>query len=717
MIERTEFKANLIDINTIEVMIPMSYNSNGCLKFYLYQKGFLIKELHIKNHQENSKYHFYYLDQLPFLDLGNEYEIWDERNIRIKLNCSILCLQDKYVDRIHFDGDLGAIYSKNKTIFRVFSPLAYTCSVIAFRPYDDKSTVSRVMTKDKETGIFEVTIDGDLDGFFYYYIVRVNGKYHNVVDPYAKSLSLNSIYGVVVNDKKTEIDLHDNDLPPLRDICDSIIYELSVRDISSDKSAPFKYKGKYLGLTEEGLVTKNNNPIGIDYIKSLGVTHVQILPFYDFATTSDEHPEDTYNWGYDPLNYNAPEGSYATELFNPYNRIIEAKKMVASFHKHGIRVVMDVVYNHVFNLDASNFEKICPHYYFRFNEDGTPSNGSFCGNEFESRHLMARKFIVDSCLHYVKDYGIDGFRFDLMGLIDIKTIQEIYDECRKIKPDFIIYGEGWDMPTVMPGNQKASMYNAKKLPSIGFFNDRYRDIVKGKSDHSALYMRGYLTGDINYRDGFKHAFVGCTLPIAFPPLFDSPTQSINYVECHDNNTLYDKLKVCCYDDSEEDILKHLKLVNAVNVLSFGVAFFHAGQEIGLSKNGDHNSYRSGDEINSFKWNLVDEREHLYKYFKELIELKKTYPFLRLNNKDDIEKLISFKDEENGCLSIIYHDEKLISPLEDFRIIINPTKTKIEIALDDYYKVIFNESGKITSDCFAQYLSVNSLSLVVVVKTK
>ncbi len=717
MIERTEFKATLRDINTIEVMIPMSYNSNGCLKFYLYKSGFLIKELHIKNHQQNSKYHFYYLDQLPFLQLGTEYEIWDERNIRIPLNCSILCLQDKYIDRIHYDGELGAIYSPKSTTFRVFSPLAYSISVLTFKPYDNASTTTKVMNKNKDNGIFEITIDGDLDGYFYYYVVRVNGKYNNCVDPYAKALSLNSIYGVVVNDKKTEVDLNEDKLPPLKDICDSVIYELDVRDMSSDVNAPFKYKGKYLGLTEEGLVTKNGNPIGIDYIKSLGITHVQILPFYDFATTSDEHPEDTYNWGYDPLNYNAPEGSYATELMDPYTRIIEAKKMVSSFHKHGIRVVMDVVYNHVFNHELSNFENICPHYYFKFNEDGTPSNGSFCGNEFESRHLMARKFIVDSCIHWVKDYGIDGFRFDLMGLIDIKTINQVYEECRKIKPDFIIYGEGWDMPSVMPGNQKASMYNAGQLPNIGFFNDRYRDIVKGKSDHSALYMRGYLTGDINYRDGFKHSFAGCILPLAFPPLFDKPGQSINYVECHDNNTLYDKLKVCCYDDSEEDIFKHIKLINAVNILSFGVPFFHAGQEIGLSKNGDHNSYRSGDEINSFKWNLVDQRESLYKYFKELVELKKTYSFLRCNKKEDIENLISFQDEENGCLSIIYKDKKLIAPLEDFRIVINPTKNRIEIALDDYYKVIFNESGKITSDCFAQYLSVNGLSLVVLIKTK
>ncbi len=711
-----QFKAILKSLNLIEVHIPKSYNGAGCTNFYLYEDGEYVKELHIQSRNENSKFFTYNLDEIPELKMGVDYEIYDERNIVIPLNCSYLCRLDKYIDRTYFDGELGAIYSKEKTIFRLFSPLATYVTVYIYTKEDEEiHSLSRRLVKDEKTGVFECEVEGDLEGCPYSYIVKVNGKYNEAVDPYAKAVTRNSRHGVIIDFSKVDIPLNEECLPKFEKITDAVIYELDVRDFTSQEKTPFANKGKFLGMTETGYKTKKGIPMGIDYLESLGVTHVQILPFYDFCTTSDDHPQDTYNWGYDPLNYNSPEGSYSSNPNDPYSRVLECKKMVASLHEKGLRVVMDVVYNHVFNMELSNFEAICPNYYFKFNADGSKSDGSFCGNEFESRHLMARKFIVDSCVHWVKNYGIDGLRFDLMGLIDVTTINEVYRACSMIKPDFIIYGEGWDMPTCMPSNQRANMNNAHLMPNIGHFNDRFRDTSKGKTNFSELYIRGYLTGDTNYRDGFKHIFAGSTLPLAFPPLFNDPKQSINYVECHDNNTIYDKLKVCCYDDSEDELFRRLKVINAVVLLSCGVPFIHMGQEIGLSKNGDHNSYRSGDLINQMKWDVLDKRKDLYDFFRQIVEIRKKYPFFRISEKETIEKSIRFIDEANGCLIIDYFNEEILGEFKNVKIFINPTKNKINVNLYDYYQIIFNESGSLISEFYSQHLTINSLSLVIACK--
>ena len=608
---------------------------------------------------------------------------------------------------------MGAIYTKEGTTFRIFSPLASN-GVVSLKNNITKEKVVIPLIKDDKTGILEGYAEGDYASWFYNYLLRINNQYRLVPDPYAKAVTALSKYSVVVNPMDVEIDLNHDKLAPFGGINDAIIYEMSVRDITSDPSTSIVNKGKYLGLTEEGIKTKKNNPVGIDYIKSLGVTHVQLLPIYDFQTTNDLHPEDTYNWGYDPCNYNTPEGSFSTNPFDPLNRIIELKKVISKLHENGIRVVMDVVYNHVFNMETSCFELACPNYYFKFNHDGTKSDGSFCGNEFESRHLMARKYIIDSCKYWVKEFGIDGFRFDLMGLIDIETINQVSSECSKIKKDFIMYGEGWDMPSVMGSHQRASMNNSFSMPNVGFFNDRFRDISKGKTGNDEIGVKGYLTGDTNYIDGFKHVFTGSVLPIAYPPLFRTMSQSINYVECHDNNTIFDKLKRCCNDEDEATILKRIKLINAAVMLSYGVPFFHMGQEIGLTKFGEHNSYRSSDDINQFRYKTLDERIDMYKFFIDLVKVRKELSFLKINDKELLERSISLSNENNGILKINVYNSELINPLKDVVIFINPTKSKYETDLSDYYQIVLNETGAIDS-LYSQHLIVNPLSLVVCIK--
>ena len=709
----SSFKASLKGENLIEIFIAKSYNWKGCQKFFLYDDAELICELKIENKNETPKGYIYQIKDFPTLKLGRNYEIYDERNIVFPLDCSLLLRLDRYVGRLKYDGELGAIYSKESTTFRIFAPLANTVYV-SVKDNEGKRNIL-VLNKDEKTGVFEGTMNGDLDGYSYRYLAKVNCEYRELVDPYAKGLTLNSVRGVIVNPEKVKVDQHNECLPKFDKITDAIIYETSVRDLTSDPSIKVKNKGKYAGFYERGVRTKNGFPVGIDYIRSLGVTHVQLLPVFDFCTTNDLNPKDTYNWGYDPLNYNCPEGSMATDPSNPYARIIELKTLISELHKDGIRVVMDVVYNHVFNLEESNFEKICPQYYFRYNHDGTKSDGSFCGSEFESRHPMSRKFIVDSCKYWVKEYGFDGLRFDLMGLIDWETMNEVVQECKKIKPEFICYGEGWDMPSVMPNAQKASMNNAHMTPDVGYFNDRFRDIVKGKTSESELYVKGYLSGDTNYVDGFKHCMTGCTQPIAFPPLFGQPSQSINYVECHDNHTLFDKLKVCCYDEDLESRFKRIKLINAITLFSYGVPFFHMGQEIGLTKNGHGNTYNAGDKLNQFDYDVLDQRSSLYYYFKDIIQIKKEFACLRLSTKEEIGKAMSFSYEANGCVSVKINEIEFIAPYKDVRLYINPTKNSLSVDLDDYYQVILNESGRLITPFYSQHLLVNGLSCVLVVK--
>lgn len=714
MYSNNVFKARLVDETHIDVVIQKSYNSQGCVKFFLYDDANLIGELKIESTSSSGKKFIYQLKNPYPLNLGRNYTIMDERNIVINLDCSYLMRMDKYVGRLYSDEEMGAIYTKKGTTFRIFSPLASSGVVRIDSNGKQEHHVSIPLTKNNKTGVLEAYAKGDHANCSYSYLLKINNEYRKVVDPYARAVTLLSKTSVIVNPKDVYVNLNEDKLEPFKGINDAIIYEVSIRDLTSDKNTNIINKGKYLGFIEENVITPNGNPVGIDYIKSLGVTHVQLLPVYDFQTTNDLHPEDTYNWGYDPCNYNAPEGSFSTNPSDPKNRIIELKKVVSKLHENNIRVVMDVVYNHVFNMETSCFEQACPNYYFKFNPDGTKSDGSFCGNEFESRHLMARKYIVDSCVYWVKEYGMDGFRFDLMGLIDIETINQVYEECRKIKPDIIIYGEGWDMPSVMGGQQRSSMNNAHLLPNIGFFNDRYRDIAKGKTGNDELFVKGYLSGDINYIDGFKHIFSGSVLPIAHPPLFKSPTQTINYVECHDNNTIFDKLKVCCYDEDEQTILRRIKLINAAVMLSCGVPFFHMGQEIGLTKFGEHNSYKSPDHINQFRYNTLDQRLDMYNFFKDLVSLRKELPFVRLSDKETIEKTLEFTTEANGILKVRYKNDEVICPFKDVLIFINPTKNQFETDLSDYYKILFNESGKI-NNLYSQHLIVNPLSLVVCVK--
>lgn len=699
------FTATLRSKDTIEVAVFKAYTSAPIEEFKLYEENRFLKKLRILSKSESKSSFIYTLSCAADLEIGHEYRISDDRLEQAPLDISWLAESSDFEAKYRFDGELGAIYTKDKTVFRLFSPLASTCFVNLKR----NSGQHELLAMERlECGVHQIEVKGDLDGSEYTYVAKLCGQFREAPDPYSFALGANSSVSFVV-DRSKILDHHPDPLearPRLNRLTEAIIYELSVRDMTSLTSLPDK--GRYSALTRTGLKDNSGQPIGLDYIKSLGVNYIQLLPVYDFQTIDEEHPFTAYNWGYDPKFYFAPEGSYSTLPSDPYQRLFELKDLVATYHENGIGVVMDVVFNHVFNASSNALNILCPNYYIRHNSDGTISNGSGCGNDFESRHYMARKLIIDCLSHFADIYGFDGFRFDLMGIIDVDTLNKAYRELSASHPNLLFYGEGWDMPTNLSADQKGSMYNAGRLAPIGFFNDRFRDIAKGKTSDSELAAKGYLTGDINYIDGFKNVFLGSSVALAFPPLFDNPIQSINYVECHDNSTLYDKLKVCCKDETEEEILRRIKMINALTIFASGLPFIHAGQEYGASKQGIANSYNSGDKINGFDYEKAFQRRDMIKYLSDAIALKKSLPFLNMDSKKELLEHVSFQNIDRGALAVVYRIEN-----DEYYLIINPTQSTVSYQFDRYVKVIFNEAGKLDDFQYSQLIMVNSRSLTIV----
>lgn len=539
---------------------------------------------------------------------------------------------------------------------------------------------------------------GNYDGAYYNYIVENSGVSKLTIDPYAKGSTANGTSSVVINFKKVKLDLEEDDLPVTKNYTDAVIYETHVRDFTIDDNTNIKNKGKFLGITEEKRTTNGGNPAGLDYLKYLGITHVQFLPLHDYKTVDELNPDLKYNWGYDPWQYFVPEGSFASELENPYSRIIDLKKMVKALHHNGIKVTADVVFNHVYNYQFHPFEDVVPNYYFRKNANGTASNGSFCGDDLASERKMVAKLIVDACIYWVKEFGIDGYRFDLMGIIDKHTMNRVYRECVAIKPDFMIYGEGWNMPTALDNSIKTTMDNALSLPKMSFFNDAFRDITKGATSESEFYKRGYLTGDLSFAEGFKFAFMGSCINYIFPKKFINANQSINYVECHDNGTLYDKIVACGYEE-EKDILRILKLINAVILFSFGVPFFHMGQEIGLSKNMHQNTYNKGDKYNKMRWNIVDERFEYVTFLSSLIKYRKTHEFLREFDTTIIDKSIDIVNLKNNVLKITYLNGMVNGVNKKIVLIINPTNEVFYYSNNNIINFIAGDGGYLENSTY------------------
>lgn len=559
----------------------------------------------------------------------------------------------KFDYEVYTGNDLGAVYSPKMTRFKVWAPEAESVKLNLYKQGEGDNLIDQHIMKKSANGTYVFEKQGDCNGIYYTYTVVNHGEEQEAVDPYTKAAGVNGQRGMVINLAKTnpqgfEMDGYRNP----EHITDAIIYEGSVRDFTMDESSGVFHNGKFLGLTEANTTNHFGEATALDYISGLGVTHVQILPAFDFETVDEKNQKAQYNWGYDPDNYNVPEGSYAVSPYDGAVRIQEMKQMVLALHSRGIGVIMDVVFNHTYRRDDSNLQKIVPGYYYRSDETGY-TNGSGCGNEVASDRPMVQKLIVDSLIYWAKEYHIDGFRFDLMGVLDIDTMNVIAERLKEIRPDIYLYGEGWNGgPSSLAEEKRAFKASAKKMPGIGMFNDDIRDTIKGSvfyDDHL-----GFVNGGAHLENALRYGITGA---VAHPqvdydaygskPWAKEPGQSINYVSCHDNYTLWDKLSVSCPEASEEKKKAMNRLCAAIVFTSQGVPFIQAGEEFLRSKplpekkGFAENSYNMPDAVNSIKWDNIHEYPDMIAYYKGLMALRKAHPVFRMQSEVEMTQNLCF----------------------------------------------------------------------------
>ncbi|MET0466386.1 MAG: type I pullulanase, partial [Chitinophagaceae bacterium] len=514
------------------------------------------------------------------------------------------------------------------------------------------------MKKDKE-GSWLIDLKGDHYGRYYTFSAMIDGKWMDEVpDPYAKATGINGKRGMVIDLPRTNPAgwLQDKS-PALASPTDAVIYELHVRDASIAANSGIKAKGKFLGLTETGTVNAAGLSTGLDHLKEMGVTHIHLLPFFDYNSVDETQPDQKYNWGYDPLNYNVPEGSYATDAADGAKRVKEFKELVKVFHANGLKVVMDVVYNHTGVTDHSNFNQLVPGYYYRHTADGKLSDATACGNETASERAMMRKFIVESMAYWVNEYHIDGFRVDLMGVHDITTMNLASRELNKIKPGILLYGEGWTAgSSPLPDSARALKKNVARLEKIAVFSDDIRDGIKGSVfDHED---RGFVSGKPNMEESIKFGIVAALqhpqvdyskVNYSKAAYATQPAQTVTYAECHDNHTLWDKLAISAKDATDAQRKEMHKLALSIVLTSQGIPFLHAGTEFLRSKKGVENSYESPDQINQIDWDQKTANKDVTDYVKGLIQLRKSHPAFRIKDKAAITANVRFVSAGYGII--------------------------------------------------------------------
>ena len=614
----------------------------------------------------------------------------------------------EFNEKYNYDGELGVIYSKNSSEFKLWAPLAEQVELVLYgKDYNALESNKTIIKMNKENrGVWRARINEDLSGEYYNYLVRNNGKTYESVDPYAKAVSINGEKSMVIDMESTNPKGWSNDKKPiLNDVTDSIIYEAHIRDLTKDEASGVikALRGKYIGAVLENSKIKGTSiTTGLDHLKELGITHIHLLPVFDYGSIDERYDSpDNYNWGYDPQNYNVPEGSYSTNPYEGAVRISEFKEMVYKFHQAGIRVVMDMVYNHTYNLE-SPLNLTVPGYYYRKDKYGCYSNGSGCGNETASERYMFRKYMIDSVLYWAKEYHIDGFRFDLMGLHDLETMRIIRNELNKVDKSIIMYGEGWTCyDTPLNINESAVKNNICKFDDlqIAAFSDDARDSIKG-----SVFLKeslGFVNGGDNYEESIKYTICASTKhdeidlsKVVYSKSFwaNEPYQTITYDSAHDNNTLFDKLRMSCKDENEEELLKMNKLAAAIVLTSQGISFLHEGEEFARVKEnlqGEiiENSYNSSDYTNELKWLRKQRYIDLFNYYKGLIKLRKEYKAFRMNSNNEIQNNISFmaKDnqfKDNHIVGYFINIEDYNDSYSKIAVIFNANKYNVEVDLDE-----------------------------------
>ena len=554
--------------------------------------------------------------------------------------------------------DLGLTYSPSAATFKIWAPTATAARLNLYKSDMGGSVIRSINMNKGENGVWQITVPENLKNSYYTFQVNIGNAWgEEVVDPYAKACGTNGLRAQVIDLKETNPVGWEKDKSPnfssTNKQTDAVIYELHVRDASIHASSGIKNKGKFLGLAEVGTKNSAGQFTGLSHIKELGVTHVHLLPFYDYNSVDETKAAVQYNWGYDPVNYNIPEGSYSTNPSDGKVRIKELKELIKTMHSNGLRIIMDVVYNHTALTKNSNFNTLVPDYYYRKRADGSFSDASSCGNETASDHAMFQKFMIESVVYWVKEYHIDGFRFDLMGIHDIETMNLISDTLHKIKPSIVLYGEGWtSSSSPLPDNKRALKKNAAQLNGIAVFSDDMRDGIKGSVFN--INDRGFATGQIENSESVKFGIVAAgTHPqinyskvnYSKEPYTAGPAGLINYADCHDNNILWDKIELSFKEASVAERTKMHELAYSIVLTAQGASFLHAGTEFLRTKNGVENSFDKGDIVNGIDWDLKTKNNASYQFIKNLVQIRRAHPAFRMQTAQQIASHLNFENNQ------------------------------------------------------------------------
>lgn len=608
----------------------------------------------------------------------------------------------------YYDGDdLGVSWSADETRFLLWAPTALKVELRLYLNGENSRPERTELLQPGEDGTWKITIRENLLNWYYTFRVYDGEWLQETPDPYAHAVGVNGQRGMIVDLSDTNPKGWDYDKgPELKHYTDAVIYELHVRDFSIAGSSGMKNKGLFLAFTEEGTQSPLGEKTGIDHLTELGVSHVHLLPVADFQSVDEEKPFARYNWGYDPQNFNVPEGSYSTNPYDGNVRIKEFKQLVQKLHSRGIGVVLDVVYNHTWLTKGSVFNQTVPGYYYRQNPDGSFSNASGCGNEIATERSMVRKYIIDSLRYWIREYHIDGFRFDLLGIYDLDTVKEIIAATRKENPCILLYGEGWAADwSPMPESGRAVKQNIRGLEGMAVFNDDLRDALKG--DHGKRGSRGFVSQLPLREEAVKFGVVGATshpqivysfVESSHEPWAEHPVQCVNYVSCHDNYTLFDKLQMSVEGADSKLLRRMIKLAGAIVLTSQGVPFLHAGDEFGRTKNGNGNSYNAPDSINQIDWIGKSVYRDVFDYYRHLITIRRKHSLFRLFNTDQVRKQLNFCIHyQMGVVSYCINNIRNDDSWEQVVVIFNGNLHSVEVPVPEGEYLVIAEDETILEE--------------------
>ena len=583
-------------------------------------------------------------------------------------------------------------YSPVSTAFSLWSPIADQVLVHLYEKGNGGEPIETHAMKIDKMGVWKIKIERDLAGVYYTYQLTIDGKQlEETPGIYATAVGVNGKRAMVLDLDSTDPENWTADNGPvLKAPNEAVLYELHVRDITIHPDAGSSHPGKYLGLVEPGTKGPKDVSTAIDHMKELGITHVHLLPAFDHYSIDEANlDKPQFNWGYDPQNFNVPEGSYSSDPFHAEVRIREFKQMVKAFHDNGIGVVLDVVYNHTGRTDNSNFNLEVPNYYYRLNDDGSYSNASGCGNETASERAMVRKYMIESVKYWVEEFHIDGFRFDLMGIHDIETMNRLAAEVKAVNPNAFIYGEGWTGGgSPLAEELRAVKKNTHFLNNISAFSDDLRDGLKGSVFEEK--STGFVNGAQGLEESIKFGVVGAIYhpQIVYPTVnysdtvwADEPWQAVSYVSCHDNHTLFDKLKISRPDANDGQIIAMHKLANAIVLTTQGIPFLHAGVEMMRTKGGEHNSYNLPDAVNQMDWNWKVEHREVFDYISSLIALRKKHPAFWMSHADLVRKHLAFKEVSSGLVAYQISGNAMDDAWSDILVYYNANPKPVTVDLE------------------------------------